>query len=192
MRNEAAPTLGPVPGIDIPDVIIVRLTESRFQPCASRHLERQIASMDWRASRKFIAVPVSAWIGSHETSSIEHIALTPAAWCDVYARGSAPMVDENSDSVFADCQQTDRDNPHLFLDNRKRCPGRASSTQPAAAPGPARRAKRLLQDLGSKREPLASVAARCAAEAGRARGRRRPRPRLQIWVMSAGPHNACT
>lgn len=157
MRNEAAPTLGPVPGIDVPEYI-VQLSERFSSPALRDTLERQIVDGSARIP-KFIVPVLRDRLARDQ--SIEHIALTLAAWCDVYARGSVPMVDDNSD-LLRRLSQTDRDNPGTFLDNRAVFGELVDSQRLRLA---YQRAKRLLQDLGPRRAAR-EVAARCAAQAG--------------------------
>ncbi|GGG00057.1 mannitol 2-dehydrogenase [Rhodococcoides trifolii] len=154
MRREAAPTLGPVPGIDVSEYI--DQLQERFSSSALRDtLERQIVDASTRMA-KFV-VPVLRDRLSHN-QSIDHIALVLAAWCDVYDRASVPMVDSDADHLRR-LSWADHDNPGAFLDNR------AVFGELATSPrlrGAYQRAKRLLQDLG----PRGAAGAVAIASAG--------------------------
>lgn len=141
MRNEAAPTLGEVPGIDISEYIDQLL--ARFSSLAvADTLERQIVDASARIP-KFVLPVVRDRLVRDE--SIEHAALALAAWCGVYERGDVKMIDGDAEHLRR-LSWADHDNPGAFLDNPALFGNLASSPR---LRGAYQRAKRALQDHGA-------------------------------------------
>lgn len=147
MRSEAVPTLGLTPGIDVSGYIDDLLR--RFSSLAVRDtLARQTVDASARIP-KFL-VPVIRTQLVHDRS-IDHAALTLAAWCSTYAGGTASIVDARS-AQLQRLSWADHDNPGAFLDNPAVFGDLTSSPR---LRGSYQRAQRLLQDLG----PLGAAAA---------------------------------
>jgi mannitol 2-dehydrogenase len=142
MRAEAAPTLAPVPGIDL-DAYIERLLQ-RFSSLSVRDtLERQIVDASARIP-KFV-LPVLRDRLAHDRT-VDHCALILAGWCGVYERGDVPMIDVDAGRLQR-LSWEDHDNPGAFLTNR------AVFGDLAVSPrlrGAYQRAKRSLQDNGAR------------------------------------------
>ncbi|WP_052061232.1 mannitol dehydrogenase family protein [Rhodococcoides fascians] len=142
MRAEAAPTLAPVPGIDL-DTYIEQLLQ-RFSSLAVRDtLERQIVDASARIP-KFV-LPVLRDRLAHDRT-VDHCALILAGWCGVYERGDVPMIDVDAERLQR-LSWEDHDNPGAFLTNR------AVFGDLSVSPrlrGAYQRAKRSLQDNGAR------------------------------------------
>ncbi|KQU58123.1 mannitol dehydrogenase [Rhodococcus sp. Leaf278] len=142
MRAEAAPTLAPVPGIDL-DSYIEQLLE-RFSSLAVRDtLERQIVDASARIP-KFVLPVIRDRLA--EDRSVDHAALVLAAWCAVYERGDVPMIDADAERLQR-LSWEDHDNPGAFLTNRAVFGDLAGSPR---LRGAYQRAKRSLQDSGAR------------------------------------------
>ncbi|MDI9932437.1 mannitol dehydrogenase family protein [Rhodococcus sp. IEGM 1354] len=142
MRAEVAPTLAPVPGIDL-DAYIEQLLQ-RFSSLAVRDtLERQIVDASARIP-KFV-LPVLRDRLAHDRT-VDHCALILAGWCGVYERGDVPMMDVDAERLQR-LSWEDHDNPGAFLTNRAVFGDLAGSPR---LRGAYQRAKRSLQDNGAR------------------------------------------
>ncbi|OZD02380.1 mannitol dehydrogenase [Rhodococcus sp. 06-235-1A] len=142
MRSEAAPTLAPVPGIDI-DAYMDQLLQ-RFSSLAVRDtLERQIVDASARIP-KFVLPVIRDLLA--QDRCVDHCALILAAWCGVYERGDVPMIDAYAEQLQR-LSWEDHDNPGAFLTNTAVFGD--LSTSPRLR-GAYQKAKRSLQDSGAR------------------------------------------
>lgn len=142
MRTEAAPTLGPVPGVDL-ETYINQLGQRFSSAAISDTLSRQIVDASVRIP-KFVLPVVRDRLRAD--APIDHAALALAAWCSAYEHPELTMTDRVSTELLR-LSWADHDNPGSFLDNPAVFGDLSTSVRLRVA---YQQAKRTLRDLGPR------------------------------------------
>lgn len=142
MREEAAPTLAPVPGVDVP-VYIDQLRQRFSSTTISDTLSRQIVDASVRIP-KFVLPVIRDRL--RVGARIDHAALALAAWCAAYEQSDLTMTDRASDSLRR-LAWSDREEPGRWVSNPEVFGDLASCDQLKTA---YRQAKTALRELGPR------------------------------------------
>jgi mannitol 2-dehydrogenase len=142
MRTEAAPTLAPVPGVDL-GPYIDQLGQRFSGKTISDTLDRQIVDASVRIP-KFVLPVIRDRLAAD--APITHAALALAAWCTAYEDPELTMVDRASNELRR-LSWADHDSPGAFVANPDVFGDLASNVRLRVA---YQQAKRNLRDLGPR------------------------------------------